>query len=108
MTDTLWMINELSKLPRDPHSDTGDLPPYYYKCFLTIQDAIDRTFIKLKSINLKALPNVQIQRFPYPAVLEDLALTSALMIFPIFILISFIYSCKNIIKVSDQKAQFID
>ncbi|CAO1389036.1 unnamed protein product [Diamesa tonsa] len=98
LTDTLWMINSLSKVPRDHYSSEGVQPPYFYKCFLTLQDAIDRTFIKLKSRNLKALPNVLFQRFPYPAVLEDQALTSALMIFPAFILISFIYSCKNIIK----------
>ncbi|CAO1386925.1 unnamed protein product [Diamesa serratosioi] len=97
MTDTLWMINTLSKLPRDSHSDYGVTPPYYFKCFLTIQDAIDRAFIKLKS-RKNPLPNVLFQRFPYPAILEDQALTSALVIFPIFILISFVYSCKNIIK----------
>lgn len=97
------MINSLSKVPRDHYSNEGVQPPYFYKCFLTLQDAIDRTFIKLKSRNLKALPNVRFQRFPYPAVLEDQALTSALMIFPAFILISFIYSCKNIIKVSHRQ-----
>lgn len=102
MTDTLWLINSLSKLPRDANSVEGGEPPYFRKCFLTIQDAIDRAFIKSTSKNTKALPQVVLQRFPYPAVIEDAALTSALQFFPLFLLISFIYSCKNIIKVSYQ------
>lgn len=104
MTDTLWLINSLSKLPRDQYSNYGVEPPYFHKCFLTIQDAIDRSFIKSSSRAPKALPKVLLQRFPYPAVLEDASLASALQIFPAFLLTSFIYSCKNIIKVSQQQS----
>ena len=73
-------------------------PPYYRSCFLTIQNNIERTFIK-KTSN-KDPPKIQMKRFPYPQITEDMFVTYAGQYFPYVFLLCMLLSMKNIIKVS--------
>jgi len=77
--------------------DEGGNPYYYQSFFLTIQDKLERAFIALKTDS--PLPEVQLKRFPYPSVLFDFFQLFVVEMMPFFMVISFIYSAKNIIKV---------
>lgn len=96
MTDQLYGI-AISQASRGS-DDTGGKPPYYAQCFLTLQNNIDRTFIATKS-GSSQLPEIKINRFPYPAISEDTFTIFASYIFPLFVVISFFYSTKVVIKV---------
>lgn len=73
---------------------------YYSSCFISIQNEIDRAFITMKSKNEKP-PKTRLRRFPYPSITYDSFLADfAVHIFPLFVVFSFLYTTKNIIKVS--------
>lgn len=72
---------------------------YYTQCFLTVQNAIDRAFMKAKVEN-KLLPSTSLRKFPYPSVRVDSFLSQIAEIIPFFIILAFLYSTKTIIKVS--------
>lgn len=70
--DTGWRLNLLypefpSTVPRRPRSATGGPPSYYDEQFIALQSAISIAFIKLQKNESIVLPEIQLQRFPYPA-----------------------------------------
>lgn len=67
-------------------------------CFLTIQNDIDRTFIR--TVSNTEVPATVLQRFPYPKVSQDTFVSVAGAIFPLLFVLCMILSSKNIIKVS--------
>lgn len=97
LTDKLFTI-DLTKTARDPASNFPSPPPYNSLCFLTIQNEIERAFIK--SITKKEPPRTVLQRFPYPKVLEDVFLAFAGPLFPFLLVCCLFMSTKSIIKVS--------
>ena len=73
---------------------------YYTSCFTSVQNEIDRKFIAKVSKNSK-IPKVVFRKFAYPSVKFDHFLQQfAVYMLPVFIVIAFTYSVKNIIKVS--------
>ena len=62
-TNKLFAVNKETRAPRTSDVD-GGMPYYNNRCFLLIQNTIDRAFIGLTSG--KPLPSVTFQRFPYP------------------------------------------
>lgn len=99
LTDQLYFMS-LVKTARDPQNYPST-PPYCDMCFLTIQNDIDRTFIKATS--QKVPPVTVLHRFPYPSVSEDTFISVAGSIFPLLFVICLILTSKNIIKVSHNK-----
>lgn len=90
-------MNFLTRLPREQHyGDTGSL--YQRQSFLTIQNAIEREFLRSTTNTFKNMPKVHLRRFPYPASDSDDG-AKIMSLLSGFIIISFIFSCKNIIKV---------
>lgn len=91
--------------PRSKEYDDGGIPPGYYReGFVQIQNAISRAFIELitKTTNL---PDIFLQRFPYPGYTDDVLLQGLEQFVSLIILLSFVYPCINTIKVGliDQK-----
>lgn len=68
--------------------------------FIALQNAIEREIIIATStIDPNTIPDVQyIQRFPYPAYIDDIIGFILEFMFPSLFLIAFLYNCINIIK----------
>lgn len=97
LTDQLYFV-ALTKTAREPNSYPFT-PPYFSYCFLTIQNDIERAFIK--SASKQEVPSTRLQRFPYPNVSEDLFVPVAGALFPFLLMCCMFLSVKNIIKVSE-------
>lgn len=96
-TDQLF-LPKISKVARNEKSDYPYDPPYYSYCFLTIQNDIERGFIE--AVSGKVPPATNLQRFPYPKVVEDIFIATAGSLFPLLFVFCLMLSSKNIIKVS--------
>lgn len=82
--------------PRNPNENEGGTPSYVREGFTPIQDAIMRAFVRLKGGAV--VPEIQMQRFPYPAYTEDILLTGMHSVVPLIVLLSFIYPCINTVR----------
>lgn len=96
------LSNEFSTGPRNRKDNDGGMPPgYLNQGFIAVQNAIERSIIAVSSSLLADdIPEIFIQRYPYPAYQEDILLKILEFFLPFLILISFFYSSTNIIKVS--------
>lgn len=97
------LSNEFSTGPRNKYDNDGGMPPgYIFQGFIAIQNAIERSIITASSsLQADDMPEIYIQRYPYPAYEEDFLLVILEFFLPFLILISFFYSATNIIKVSN-------
>lgn len=84
--------------PRNPNSPDGGTVGYIREGFIPVQHAITSSYIKIKG-NIETLPEILMQRFPYPAYIDDPLLEGLASIFALIILLSFIYPCTYITKV---------
>lgn len=99
LTMKLFMPLDLTG-PRNPTSDDGGLPVGYLReSFLPVQHAISMSYMQLVT-NRTDLPNIEMQRYPYPAYIYDPLLEGMAGFVPLIILLSFIYPCSNIVRVS--------
>lgn len=100
-----WLTNHLYPViqtggPRAEDENYGGTPYYMQDGFLPIQNAIARSFIQLKC-NLQrncsngTLPDIIMQRFPYPPHTHDILLQGLEILIPFFLVLSFIYPCIN-------------
>lgn len=85
---------------RVPMEADGGVPPGYVReGFLPLQNAVAREFIRLHSNGKTAkMPEVQMQRFPFPPYRYDFLLSSLEEFLAISIVLSFIYPCINTVK----------
>lgn len=84
--------------PRNANQTAGGTPPgYIVEGFITIQDAISRTFVKMKTD--MDVPDISMQRYPYPPYTYDPLLEGLKQFVSIIILLSFVYPCINLVKV---------
>lgn len=89
---------KVSTFPRQGYADYPRSPPYFYNCFLKLQNDIEREFIKTVA-ETDELPNVNLRRFPYPSVtLESFSDVMGPVIVGV-LTVCLILSVKNIIKV---------
>ncbi|KAG4071964.1 hypothetical protein HA402_006125 [Bradysia odoriphaga] len=83
--------------PRNRGSDNGGVPPgYYQEGFLAIQNAVAGAFLQLKSGN--TMPEIYIQRYPYPPYLRDVLLSGLETLVSFIVLLSFIFPFSNTVK----------
>ncbi|XP_039428969.1 phospholipid-transporting ATPase ABCA1-like [Culex pipiens pallens] len=80
------------------YDDGGPSPGYFREGFLSIQHFIFRAFLEAKKTVNKELPEVHVQRFPYPPFLEDSFPSSLTTFLPISVMLAFIYPCISIVK----------
>lgn len=102
LTDQIYYVSpsrasRIQFIPIGPPYYTEN-PPYFSRCFIGIQNEIDRAFINQLNSSV-ALPNVLLQPFPYPAVDEDMFVEVSVAGFPLLLVMAMLMSAKNIIKV---------
>lgn len=93
----------LSEGPRYRWENDGGIPcGYYREGFIPMQAAISRAFIKTMKSNIgfpeSEVPKIYLQRFPYPAYLDDVLLVGLESFIPLFMVVSFLYTSINIVK----------
>lgn len=87
--------------PRNEGDDDGGIPPGYLReGFLPLQHSLSMAYLRQKS-GEQDLPNVVMKRYPFPAYIFDPLLEGMSSIMSLIILLSFIYPCTYITKVSD-------
>lgn len=111
MTEPLifnWHTNLLYPLfstggPRSKEDVYGGMPFYFQDGFLPIQDAIARSFTEMSckqqsNCENGTLPDIKMQRYPYPPHILDVLLQGLETIVSFFILLSYIYPCINTVR----------
>lgn len=88
--------------PRNPDSNDGGAPEgYNNEYFLGVQQEISYAIInkfREKPLNSTDLPNITMQRFPYPPYTEDDLLAALLEMIGIIIMLTFTYTCISTVK----------
>ncbi|KAJ6635436.1 Phospholipid-transporting ATPase ABCA3 [Pseudolycoriella hygida] len=83
--------------PRNRYEDDGGEPPGYIpQGFIALQNLLERQIIN--EVTPGDIPDVVIQRFPYPPYVEDIIGFVLEFAFPFLFLIAFLYNCINNIK----------
>lgn len=86
--------------PEDPQAYS----PYFTEGFLAIQHVLSMTFIDLHKMDpALELPEIRIQRQPFPASRMDFAVNLMGDLLSAVLIISFLPSCMNMTKVSERK-----
>ncbi|KAL5277954.1 ABCA3.2 family protein [Megaselia abdita] len=100
-----WLTNQLFPTfelpgPRNKDDVDGGIPSGYIReGFLPIQNAISRAFIKEASTEkITKLPEIVVQRYPYPEYLNDPLLQGLETMVSMIILLSYIYPVSYTIK----------
>ncbi|CAH4032670.1 unnamed protein product [Pieris brassicae] len=85
--------------PRFPFSwEGGNSPGYVNELFIALQHSISMELVsRLTNRNLRDF-KINIQRYPHPAYVEDLAVDALKLLFPMFVMISFSYTAVNIVR----------
>ncbi|KAH8326811.1 hypothetical protein KR059_012458 [Drosophila kikkawai] len=84
--------------PRNEKDEDGGIPPGYLReGFLPLQHQLSMAYIRQRS-GEQELPEVVMQRYPYPAYIYDPLLEGMSSIMSLIILLSFIYPCTYITK----------
>ncbi|XP_031625623.1 ATP-binding cassette sub-family A member 3-like [Contarinia nasturtii] len=83
--------------PYYPYADDGKLPSYYKEGFLAIQNAIAQAFLQLNNVN-KTMPDILLNRFPFPSYTENMIATQFSILLPLFFLLSLNYTFMNTIR----------
>lgn len=97
-TMRLYPLLDLTGPRNFNHSDGGIPVGYLREGFIPVQHAISTAFIKLAG-NVTELPEVVMQRFPYPEYIYDPLLQGLSSLMSLIILLSYIYPCTYIAKV---------
>ncbi|XP_035897988.1 ATP-binding cassette sub-family A member 3-like [Anopheles stephensi] len=79
-------------------SDGGPSPGYFREGFLTLQHYIFKAFLEQVKTIEDPVPDVYLQRFPYPPFREDSFPSSLTTFLPISVMLAFIYPCISIVK----------
>ncbi|KAH8345395.1 hypothetical protein KR084_010845 [Drosophila pseudotakahashii] len=84
--------------PRNEADQDGGIPPGYLReGFLPLQHSLSMAYLRQKS-GEQNLPEIMMQRYPYPAYIFDPLLEGMSSIMSLIILLSFIYPCTYITK----------
>ncbi|KAJ8730119.1 hypothetical protein PYW07_017157 [Mythimna separata] len=97
-TDAIFPVFE-SPGPRFSKSwEGGNDPGYVNEMFIALQHVVSTELItRVTGLDLKSF-NVNIQRYPHPPYVNDLAVDLLQFMFPMFIMLSFSYTAVNIAR----------
>ena len=70
---------------------------YFTSGFIFLQDKIERAIIQLQT-NRTSLPGMLMQQFPMPCYTYDTFFQAIANLFPLFMILSFVYTCAMIVK----------
>lgn len=86
--------------PRNKDSNAGGDPGYILEGFMAVQNAISSNYIKLAATsNATDLPDIELQRFPYPPYIDDPIIEWMQPSVGILIVLAFMFPCVQAIKV---------
>lgn len=92
------VTNDFTIGPRNRNETDGGSPPgYINQGFIALQNSIERNYIALTTTAAN-IPEIMIQRFPFPAYVDDVIGFILEFILPLLFLIAFLYNTINIIK----------
>ncbi|EDW27108.1 GL16575 [Drosophila persimilis] len=101
LTMRLFPSIDLTGPRNEPEEDGGIPVGYLREGFLPLQHVLSMSYLRQKAEELSlnvTLPEVWMQRYPFPAYIFDLLLEGMSSIMSLIILLSFIYPCTYITK----------
>ena len=96
-TNLLYPLYQTSGPRNRDVNDGGYSPGYNQEGFLAVQDSLFRSIINYLS-NSSEIPQIRMQRFPYPAYVDDVLLPALKTFISMIILLSFSFTCINNVK----------
>lgn len=70
---------------------------YFTSGYIFLQDKIEQAIIQLHT-NRTQLPGIYMQQFPSPCYVYDTFFMAIAQLFPLFMILSFVYTCAMIVK----------
>lgn len=80
-----------------PRTNPTKYMKYFTSGYIFLQDKIEQAIIKLQS-NRSQLPGMYMQQFPSPCYTFDTFFLAIAGLFPLFMVLSFVYTCAMIVK----------
>ena len=77
----------------------NEIPGYWYEGFLLLQHLLFGSLLKHHNIKEDAVPEIMLQRFPYPGYTQDDMLDALKKNVPLLMMVSFVYTCISTVKV---------
>ena len=94
--DSTKRLRDFFETPLPRTSPTRDMK-YFTSGYIFLQDKIEQVIIKLQS-NRSQLPGMYMQQFPSPCYTFDTFFLAFAGLFPLFMVLSFVYTCSMIVK----------
>lgn len=94
--DSTKRLRDFFETPIPRTNPTRDMK-YFTSGYIFLQDKIEQAIIKLQS-NRTQLPGMYMQQFPSPCYTYDTFFMAIAGLFPLFMILSFVYTCAMIVK----------
>ncbi|XP_059350163.1 phospholipid-transporting ATPase ABCA1-like [Daphnia carinata] len=94
--DSTKRLRDFFETPMPRTSPTRDMK-YFTSGYIFLQDKIEQAIIKLQT-NRTQLPGMYMQQFPSPCYTYDTFFMAIAGLFPLFMVLSFVYTCAMIVK----------
>lgn len=94
--DSTKRLRDFFELPQPRISFPMDMK-YFTSGYIFLQDKIEQAIIRLHS-NRTSLPGMLMQQFPGPCYTFDTFFFAIAGLFPLFMVLSFVYTCAMIVK----------
>lgn len=94
--DSTRRIKDFFETPQPRVKPSFDMK-YFTSGYIFLQDKIEGAIIKLQT-NRSNLPGIYMQQFPTPCYIYDTFFMAIANLFPLFMILSFVYTCAMIVK----------
>uniref|UniRef100_A0A182UD52 ABC transporter domain-containing protein n=1 Tax=Anopheles melas TaxID=34690 RepID=A0A182UD52_9DIPT len=96
-TELIFPAFQIAGARERERDDAGYPANYYNESFIAVQSAVSRAIILERDASF-ALPDIYLNRFPYPPYYSDPLLTGFENLLPLIIVIAFFYTAINTVK----------
>ena len=96
-TDSLFPNFQIAGARNRERDDAGYPANYFNETFIALQSALSRAFILSKS-SIVPIPEIHLQRYPYPPYYSDPLLMKLEQILSVVIIMAFLYTAINTVK----------
>lgn len=94
--DSTKHIRDFFETPEPRNNPRVDMK-YFTSGFIMLQDKIEQAIIRLQT-NRTVLPGIYMQQFPSACFVYDTFFIAIAQLFPLFMVLSFVYTCAMIVK----------
>ena len=94
--DSTKRLKDFFETPQPRTVQATDMK-YFTSGYIFLQDKIEHAIIKLQT-NRTTLPGMYMQQFPTPCYTYDTFFIAIAALFPLFMVLSFVYTCAMIVK----------